>query len=146
MGSASWARNRNTRCLRPWFQQASIGYALRGKWKPDRAMLLIDLHEMDAFGPKRRFLGRFAFSTDERVVLGIHPDAAFEQVRLAPFRTNLQNVGRAACCELRSDKRKLVILRVQPGGSALLGPRRFRLRLEHFVQDVLVRRLPSVFG
>src|SRR5258708_6868419 len=69
--------------------------ALCGEWKPERAALLVPLHEMRAFRPERRVLGRVAFRADQRVVLRVYPDTPSEQVLLFAFGSNFEKVGRA---------------------------------------------------
>src|SRR5580704_5374285 len=49
---------------------------LRRAGKPERAIFLVDLHEMRALGPERRVLCRLALCAGQRVILRVHPDAA----------------------------------------------------------------------
>src|SRR5208283_1400052 len=74
-------------------KKTSVGNALRGKWEPKRATLLIHLDEMRAFRPERRILCRATFRSYQGIVFGVHPNEALEQIFVLTFGLDLDNVG-----------------------------------------------------
>src|ERR1700733_718460 len=90
-------------------EDADIGHRTVGYRKPERAILVVLVNEVNALKPEGRILGRLALNTNDRVFVGVHPDSASGEIFVLGLGLDRNHVRQAAPDVLRPGHFKRVV-------------------------------------